>query len=183
MAHWSARCRWRTIRSRAQFSPDRTSTRSCVRPSRFELLSGETLGPPLDNACSVERRVYYAYRASGGGGLKPLAGSDRPTGRPCGHDHAERGDRAVHRAHRDRHHQPRHLPDRDAARSGERGRAEPLDGLDRLEWATHLRVRRRLRERLVSPGRPHRGRQRCLDARPGLCSRFIEPQCIRQQLQ
>ena len=41
----------------------------------FELLSGETLGPPLDNACSVERRVDYAYRTSGGGKLKPLADS------------------------------------------------------------------------------------------------------------
>lgn len=32
----------------------------------FELLSGETLGPPLDDASSIERRVDYAYLPSGG---------------------------------------------------------------------------------------------------------------------
>ena len=46
----------------------------------FELLSGETLGPPLDNFCSIERRVDYAYRPSGGGELKPLVD---PTARPA----------------------------------------------------------------------------------------------------
>ena len=39
----------------------------------FELPSGETLGAPLDEHCSVARRVDYAYRSAGGGTLKPLA--------------------------------------------------------------------------------------------------------------
>ncbi len=38
----------------------------------FELPSGETLGAPLDEHCSVARRVDYAYRAADGT-LKPLA--------------------------------------------------------------------------------------------------------------
>ena len=38
----------------------------------FELPSGETLGAPLDENCSVARRVDYAYRAADGT-LKPLA--------------------------------------------------------------------------------------------------------------
>ena len=45
----------------------------------FELVSGETLGPPRDDACSVARRVDYAYRSTDGGELKPLAD---PRGRP-----------------------------------------------------------------------------------------------------
>ena len=45
----------------------------------FELVSGETLGPPLDEHCSIERRVDYAYR-SVDGELKPLGlGGDRPS--------------------------------------------------------------------------------------------------------
>ena len=39
----------------------------------FELVSGETLGPPLDDACSIARRVDYAYRSTADGELKPLA--------------------------------------------------------------------------------------------------------------
>ena len=39
----------------------------------FALPSGETLGAPLDEHCSVARRVDYAYRAAGDGTLKPLA--------------------------------------------------------------------------------------------------------------
>ena len=46
----------------------------------FELLSGETLGPPLDDVCSIERRVDYAYLPSGGEELKALAD---PTARPA----------------------------------------------------------------------------------------------------
>ena len=41
----------------------------------FELPSGETLGAPLDENCSVARRVDYAYRATDGT-LKPLADPD-----------------------------------------------------------------------------------------------------------
>ena len=37
----------------------------------FELVSGETLGTPLDESCSVERQTAYAYRTSDGE-LKPL---------------------------------------------------------------------------------------------------------------
>lgn len=40
---------------------------------RFELVSGETLGAALDDHCSVERRVDYAYRSADDGSLKPLA--------------------------------------------------------------------------------------------------------------
>ena len=41
----------------------------------FELPSGETLGAPLDENCSVGRRVDYSYRATDGT-LKPLADPD-----------------------------------------------------------------------------------------------------------
>ena len=37
----------------------------------FELVSGETLGMPLDESCSVERQTAYAYRTTDGE-LKPL---------------------------------------------------------------------------------------------------------------
>ena len=37
----------------------------------FELVTGELLGPPLDANCSVETRVDYVYRATGGT-FKPL---------------------------------------------------------------------------------------------------------------
>ena len=47
---------------------------------RFELLSGETLGDALDEDCSIERRVDYAYRSTEDGALKPLAD---PTARPA----------------------------------------------------------------------------------------------------
>ena len=40
---------------------------------RFELVSGETLGSALDDDCSVERRVDYAYRSAEDGSLKALA--------------------------------------------------------------------------------------------------------------
>ncbi len=46
----------------------------------FELVSGETLGPALDDACSVARRVDYAYRSTADGELKPLAD---PRARPA----------------------------------------------------------------------------------------------------
>ena len=46
----------------------------------FELASGETLGAPLDDACSIERRIDYAYRSTVDGALKPLADRDsRPS--------------------------------------------------------------------------------------------------------
>ena len=44
----------------------------------FELVSGETLGAPLDDACSIERRVDYAYRSIEDGELKPLADPASP---------------------------------------------------------------------------------------------------------
>ena len=45
----------------------------------FTLASGETLGAPLDDDCTVERRVDYAYRSTEGGSLKGLPDpSDRP---------------------------------------------------------------------------------------------------------
>ena len=47
---------------------------------RFELLSGETLGDPLDEDCSVERRVDYVYRSADDGALKALAD---PAARPA----------------------------------------------------------------------------------------------------
>ena len=39
----------------------------------FELVSGETLGAPLDDACSIERRIDYAYRSTESDELRPLA--------------------------------------------------------------------------------------------------------------
>ena len=45
----------------------------------FELPSGDTLGAPLDEHCSVERRIDYAYRSTDDATLKPLADPrDRP---------------------------------------------------------------------------------------------------------
>ena len=46
----------------------------------FELLSGETLGAPLDESCSIQRRIDYAYRSIEDGELKPL---DDPRARPA----------------------------------------------------------------------------------------------------
>ena len=46
----------------------------------FTLPSGQTLGAPLDDDCSVARRVDYAYRSVDGGALKPLPD---PTARPA----------------------------------------------------------------------------------------------------
>ena len=46
----------------------------------FELVSGETLGVPIDDACSIERRIDYAYRSTVDGALKPLAS---PHSRPA----------------------------------------------------------------------------------------------------
>jgi hypothetical protein len=42
---------------------------------RFGLQSGEMLGAPLDEHCSVETRVDYYYRSVDGGDLKPLPSS------------------------------------------------------------------------------------------------------------
>ena len=39
----------------------------------FELFSGETLGVPNDEDCSIDRRVDYVYRAVGESMLKPLS--------------------------------------------------------------------------------------------------------------
>jgi len=39
----------------------------------FELPTGETLGAPLDEHCSIARRIDYAYRAAGAEALTPLA--------------------------------------------------------------------------------------------------------------
>lgn len=46
----------------------------------FALVSGETLGAPVDGSCSIERRVDYAYRSTDDGELKPL---DDPRSRPA----------------------------------------------------------------------------------------------------
>ena len=46
----------------------------------FELVSGEALGAPIDDACSIQRRVDYTYRSIDDGELKPLA---NPASRPA----------------------------------------------------------------------------------------------------
>ena len=46
----------------------------------FELISGETLGAPLDDDCSIARRIDYAYGSTEGDELQPLAD---PTSRPA----------------------------------------------------------------------------------------------------
>ena len=46
----------------------------------FELVSGKTLGAPLDGACSIQRRIDYAYRSTEDGALKPL---EDPRARPA----------------------------------------------------------------------------------------------------
>ncbi len=42
----------------------------------FVLVSGETLGAPLNHACAIGRRIDYAYRSVLDGELKPLASPD-----------------------------------------------------------------------------------------------------------
>ena len=42
---------------------------------RFKLQSGDVLGKPLDEYCSVSRRVDYYYRSTAGGALKSLPSS------------------------------------------------------------------------------------------------------------
>ena len=44
----------------------------------FTLASGGTLGPALDEHCSVITRVNYVYRSTAGGNLKPLADPKAP---------------------------------------------------------------------------------------------------------
>lgn len=46
----------------------------------FKLSAGGTLGPPLDENCSVQTRVDYLYRSTEGGPLKPLPA---PAARPA----------------------------------------------------------------------------------------------------
>ena len=78
--------------------------------------------------------------------------SARPPGGP-GRDHdAECCGGALHRPDRDRHDQPRDLPDCDAARSGDRRRARSVDAAGRLERPADLHLRRRLRAGLVPAG-------------------------------
>ena len=45
----------------------------------FKLQSGEILGKPLDEHCSVNRRVDYYYRSTAGGALKPWPASSTPS--------------------------------------------------------------------------------------------------------
>ena len=45
----------------------------------FRLVSGETPGAPLDDDCSIERRIDYAYRSTEDGELKPFVD---PTSQP-----------------------------------------------------------------------------------------------------
>ena len=45
---------------------------------QFMLQSGAALGRPLDEHCSIDRRVDYYYRPSAGGALKPLPASSAP---------------------------------------------------------------------------------------------------------
>ena len=42
----------------------------------FELATGEALGPPLDEHCSVATRVDYVYLSSRDGGFKPYEGAE-----------------------------------------------------------------------------------------------------------
>lgn len=46
---------------------------------KFSLRSGGTLGPALDEYCSVHTRVDYVYRSTAGGALKPWPAGTRPT--------------------------------------------------------------------------------------------------------
>ena len=96
----------------------------------FELQSGEPLGEPLDEHCSVARRVDYVYRTAGSDELRPLPDpgalpADVATVTTLTGDEVpyvvriETGD-----------HQPRHLPDRDAARAGRR--PPPAGCVDRI---------------------------------------------------
>ena len=135
---------------------------------QFELVSGETLGPALDDACSVARRVDYAYRSTADGELKPLAD---PRARPADLAVATTLTAAevpyIVRIETGTI-QPRDLPDRDAARSGGRRRARPVDAACRLERPAHLHLRRRLRAGLVPAGAAHGRGDGRRHARPGL---------------
>ena len=149
----------------------------------FELVSGETLGPALDDACSIARRVDYAYRSTADGELKPLAD---PRLRPA--DLAatttltaaevpyivriETGtiNRAIYQI------AMLHDP------AGRR-RAGPVDAARRLERPAHLHLRRRLRAGLVPAGAAHGRGDGRRDAQPGLRRGVGQPQRLRQQLQ
>ena len=72
----------------------------------FELLSGDSLGAPLDQHCSVERRIDYAYRSTDDATLKPLA--DPRAARERDHQVPAHGDRPGGR--RREHHVRRNGP-------------------------------------------------------------------------
>ena len=91
------------------------------------------LGAPLDENCSAATKVTWMYKstapAQGRGASRVQASADSraAAGRPGGND-GQRAAGAVHRPARDRHDQPRGLPDRLPARSDA---AAPTPGIRR----------------------------------------------------
>ena len=88
----------------------------------FELPDGTKLGPPLDANCSARTVVQYVYqtRPAAEPTFKPLPKNLTAATLPA--DLAktttvDRRDRELHRPRRDRHDEPRHLSERDPARS------------------------------------------------------------------
>ena len=117
------------------------------------------------------------------GALKPLTPPAFSACRSRAHDDARRRHRAVRGAYRDRHHQPRDLPDRDAAPARHRAVARSVGEARGLEPSPHLHARRRLHQRLVPPGLDDGRRGRRRDAAAGLRRRLGVAERVRQQLQ
>ena len=150
---------------------------------RFKLLSGGTLGPPLDANCSIATRVDYVYRATGTAPISSRWPIRRPSRRTPRWSPSNGQTGAVHRPDRDRHDQPRDLPDRDAAQPGERSGARFRVARRGLEWQADLHVRRRLRARLVPAGRLDRRRHGRRAAAAGIRGRVRVARRGGEQLQ
>jgi hypothetical protein len=68
-------------RSGPVFSGPQETPYVCVTED-FTLVTGGTLGPPLDEGCSVATRTDYVYRSTAGGELVPLPGGPGGAARP-----------------------------------------------------------------------------------------------------
>ena len=148
--------------------PDGTQPR---RAARRQLLGRDAHQLRLPHHRDHRRAVQAADRARG----------DAAGGRGADHDE-RRQDRQLHRAHRDRHRQPRDLPDGRAARPDDGGDADLDRAVGGLERPAGLHLRRRLHRRLVPPGRGDRRRARRQHPAAGLCDGVVVAQRVRQQL-
>ena len=120
----------------------------------FTLVTGVSLGAPLDEHCSIDMRVAYVYRANRRC-IQAVAGR-RSTCRPGLHHDDRRAHRTVYRAGADRHREPGHLRECDPARPGTAGTGS-VDPKRRVEREAGLYARRWLSQRMVSTGTAYGG--------------------------